>query len=167
MSQAWYLINSKARKENLLWQQLKLRNLETFYPRLQVSPVNPRSRTVRPYFPGYLFVHLDLAEYGFSKLAWVPGLKRIVVFDKEPAKVPDEIIERLRNRLAQQDQLHKVVEDELQPGQPVRVVDSCFEGYEAVFDTRLDGKGRVRVLLKFINDQQVRLELSEEQVRRK
>ena len=84
MSIAWYVLNSKPRKENLLWQQLKELDLETFYPRLHVNPVNPRSRKVRPYFPGYLFVNVDLSEFGFSKIAWVPGLKRIVAFDGKP-----------------------------------------------------------------------------------
>ena len=167
MSTAWYVLNSKPRKENLLWQQLKIRELETFYPRLRVESVNPRSRKVRPYFPGYLFVRVDLATYGFSNLAWVPGLRRIVSFSGEPAKVSDTVIENLRSHLAAHNNAHKAHQNSLQPGQPVHIADRRFEGYEAIFDARLDGKGRVRVLLKLLSDQQVPLELPEEHVRRK
>ncbi|PIU33441.1 transcription/translation regulatory transformer protein RfaH, partial [Candidatus Shapirobacteria bacterium CG07_land_8_20_14_0_80_39_12] len=60
----WYVLHSKPNKEELLWEQLNIRKVETFYPRIRVQTVNPRARKVKAYFPGYVFVHVDLKEIG-------------------------------------------------------------------------------------------------------
>ncbi|HEB63956.1 MAG TPA: hypothetical protein ENJ02_00220, partial [Chloroflexi bacterium] len=66
MSANWYVLRSKARKEDAVYAQALQRGLEVFYPRLRVNPVNPRARKVRPYFPGYMFVRVDLEAVGRS-----------------------------------------------------------------------------------------------------
>ena len=66
MTTHWYALRSKPCKEDILWRQVGLRGFECFYPRLRVKPVNPRSRKIRPYFPGYMFVRADLSEAGNS-----------------------------------------------------------------------------------------------------
>ena len=73
MATAWYVLRSKPHKESMLFGQLKAYGIETYFPVLRVKPVNPRSRKERPYFPGYLFVHVDLAETGFFKFALAAG----------------------------------------------------------------------------------------------
>ena len=60
MSYQWYALRSKSRKEDAVWRQLQSQGYEVFYPCLRVHPVNPRSRKIVPYFPGYLFVEVDL-----------------------------------------------------------------------------------------------------------
>ena len=158
---AWYVLNSKPQKEGFLYQQLKLRGLDIFYPRIKVKPVNPRSRRVRPYFPGYLFVRLDLAAFSYSKLAWIPGLQRILAFDGAPARVPDEVINQLKLKMDQLKDQQVAPHSILKPGQAVWIDDPRFKGYEAIFDTCLDGRERVRVLIKMLNGHQVPLELPE------
>ena len=59
-------MRSKPNKEMPLWHEIRARGVECFYPYLRVEPVNPRCRTIQPYFPGYLFVHADLEQIGFS-----------------------------------------------------------------------------------------------------
>ena len=72
MSRQWYALRSKPNREEALCSQAMARGLEVFHPRLRVQPVNPRARTVKAYFPGYLFVRYDLEAQGFSALAWIP-----------------------------------------------------------------------------------------------
>jgi transcription antitermination factor NusG len=69
----WYLFQSKSRKEDHLCEQLRLRGIEIFFPSIRVKPVNPRSRKIKPYFPGYVFGRVDLSEVGRSILDWIPG----------------------------------------------------------------------------------------------
>ena len=69
MSELWYALRSKPNKEEALWRELTARSYEVFYPQLHVQPVNPRSRKVLPYFPGYLFINIDLLAVGYSALA--------------------------------------------------------------------------------------------------
>jgi len=66
MALQWYALRSKPHKEEAVLHQVVTRGYEVFYPRLRVKPVNPRARKIQPYFPGYMFIHVDLEEAGLS-----------------------------------------------------------------------------------------------------
>jgi len=163
----WYVMRSKPNKEAALWRELCARRLDSFYPRLRVHPVNPRSRTLRPYFPGYLFLHADLDEVGFTAVQWMPFSMGLVSFDHEPAMVSDSLIHALRRRVDEIEAAGGEIFDNLKKGDPVLIQDGAFAGYEAIFDTRLPGSERVRVLLSLMNRRQVPLELNTGQIQRK
>ncbi len=159
MAQKWYALHSKPNMENMLWNQLLVRKVETFFPRITVKPVNPRSRTVVPYFPGYLFACLDLEKVSLSKIAWIPGMQRIVSFDGEPAWVPEHLIAILQKQMEAANLAYKDPFSGLRQGDVVRIQSGPFAGYEAIFDVRVNGSERARVLLKFLHDRQVRLDV--------
>jgi transcriptional antiterminator RfaH len=155
----WYVLQSKPQKEKLLYEQLKLREIETYYPSIRVKPVNPRYRKYKSYFPGYLFVHVDLNLVGISSLHWVPGAIGLVHFGGEPASIADHLLQAIRFKI------DKLVADdfsfynELKPGDKVSISEGPFAGYKAIFDTRLTGTQRVQILLELLKDQQLRVEL--------
>jgi transcription elongation factor/antiterminator RfaH len=155
----WYVVHSKPHKEKLLAEQLELRNIEIFAPRIRVQPVNPRARPMRPYFPGYIFVRADLEELGISTLRYVPGSSGLIDFGGEPAYVPDGLIHAIRERVEQVNAAGGELFDALTPGETVLVHSGPFAGYEAIFDARLPGKERVRVLLKLLRDRKMPMEL--------
>src|SRR5512145_457382 len=95
----WYALRSKPRKEDVVWQQLRDQGLEVFYPRLRVHTVNPRSRQLRPYFPGYLFVQAEIETTGLSYFQWMPHALGLVSFGGEPSTVPDNLIHAIRQRV--------------------------------------------------------------------
>ncbi|MFN2196696.1 MAG: transcription termination/antitermination protein NusG [Anaerolineales bacterium] len=159
MADQWYAIRSKPRKEDIVWQQLRSRELEVFYPRVRVHPVNPRSKKVKPYFPGYMFVKADLDELGMSTFQWMPHTLGLVSFGGEPAYVPEELLTAIRKRIEEINAAGGELFDDLKQGDAVLIQAGPFKGYEAIFDTRLPGTERVRVLLKFLSDRKVRIEL--------
>lgn len=163
----WYAMHTKPSKEDLLWDQLMIRKVEVFYPRLRVQVVNPRARRIKPYFPGYLFVHVDLNQLGFSTLQWMPGAASLVSFDRQPATVPDGLIHAIQKRVEAVNRAGGELLYDLKPGDPVLIQDGPFAGYEAIFDTRLPGTERVRVLLKLLQKRQFPLDLPAGQVQRK
>lgn len=167
MTLAWYAIHSKPNREDLLWKQLLNRKVEVFYPRIRVKPVNPRSRTIKPYFPGYLFARVDLNQVPLSSFAWLPGANRVVSFDGEPAAVPDFLIGAIEKQVERINTVGLDPFGGLQAGDEVIIQSGPFEGYEAIFDERLDGKERVRVLLKLLQNKQVRLDVPVGQIERK
>ena len=152
MSALWYALRIKPRKEDVVWRQILQRGMETFYPRLRVNPVNPRARKLRPYFPGYLFVHADLDALGESYFKWMPHTIGLVGFGGEPAYVPENLIYELRKRVEEISAAGGELFDGLKPGDLVRISSGPFTGYEAIFDARLPGSERVRVLLEFLNN---------------
>ncbi len=167
MPESWYALRSKPRKEEVLWKQLLARDIEVFFPRMRVYPVNPRSRKLRPYFPGYMFVQVDLEAVGSSKFNWMPFAIGLVSFDGEPAVVPEGLINEVRKRVDEIAAVGGEFYDGLQPGDPVRISSGPFAGYEAIFDMRLPGSERVRVLIQMLTDRNMPVELKAGQVQRK
>lgn len=168
MTLQWYALRSKPRKEDTVWQQVREQDIESFYPRLRVHPVNPRARKIKPYFPGYLFVRVDINEVGPSVLKWMPHTLGLVSFGGEPAYVPDNLIRALKKRIQEINAAGGEVFDGLKSGDEVLIHDGPFAGYGAIFDARLSGSARVRVLLKLMGDQRiVPMELDVSQIRQK
>ena len=165
MNSHWYAIQSKPRKEDFLWGQLHAREIECFYPRTRVRTVNPRARQVQPYFPGYLFVHVDLDQIGLSALQWMPGAAGLVAFDGQPAWVPEHLINAIRNRVEVINAAGGELLAELKRGDMVKIEAGPFAGYEAIFDGSLSGHERVRVLLNLLNSKQIPLELHVGQIK--
>ena len=161
----WYTLHSQPRKEDLLWQQVLAQGLDCFYPRLKVQPVNPRARKIQPYFPGYMFVRVDLEAVGISTFQWMPYGTGLVSFGGEPAAVPEPLILALRQRIAEIAEAGGQLFAAVKPGDTVYIHSGPFAGYEAIFDARLPGSERVRVLLKMLNQRNLPIELDAGQIR--
>jgi transcription antitermination factor NusG len=159
MALHWYALRSKPRKEDVVWKQVRERGFEVFYPRLRVNPVNPRSRKYKPYFPGYIFVRADIDSVGMSAFQWLPHSTGLVCFGGEPSHVPDNLIFAIQQRVEEIAKAGGEVFDTLHKGDVVKLNYGPFEGYEAIFDTRLPGTERVRVLLQFLSNRYVPIEL--------
>jgi transcriptional antiterminator RfaH len=159
MALHWYALRSKPRKEDVVWKQVREQGFEVFYPRLRVQPVNPRSRKIKPYFPGYLFVRVDIEAVGLSTFQWMPHSTGLVSFGGEPSPVPDNLIYAIQRRVEEIIEAGGELFDALHKGDQVGISYGPFEGYEAIFDARLPGTQRVRVLLKFLSDRYVPVEL--------
>ncbi|MFT3893180.1 MAG: transcription termination/antitermination NusG family protein [Anaerolineales bacterium] len=166
MAVSWYAMRSKSNKEEFLAGQLDSYGIEVFYPRIRVKPVNPRARKIVPYFPNYLFIHVDLEVTNISDLRWMPGASGVVSFDGDPASVPDLLIGTLQKQVDALNVSHQSLLNELKRGDVVWVQSGPFAGYEAIFDERLPGRDRVRVLLGFLQKRQIPLELREQQIGR-
>ena len=167
MTAQWYALQSKPMKESFLYEQLRLREIECYYPHLRVRPVNPRARKVRAYFPGYVFGHLDLEELSPSSLQWIPGAVGIVSFDGTPAFVPESLVNAIRRHV---DEINAAGGEHLaglKPGETVVIRGGPLEGYEAILDARLPGSERVRVLLKLLQARRMNVELPASQIQKK
>jgi transcriptional antiterminator RfaH len=164
----WYAVRSKPRKEDVLWKQLQVQGYEVFYPRLRVHTVNPRARQVKAYFPGYMFVQADLVQTGLSAFKWMPHSLGLVAFGDEPSIVPENLIYAIQRRVEEIASAGGELFDGLRSGDSVVISDGPFAGYEAIFDTRLPGSQRVRVLLQLLTNQRViPVELQAGQIKRK
>lgn len=164
MTHSWYVMQSKPNKEDLLWSQLRYRDIEVFYPRINAHPKNPRARKVVPFFPGYLFVNVDLEKTAISTLAWIPGANRLVSFDDEPASVPELVISRINEEVEKINKTGGEKRNKFKHGDAVQVLDGPFSGFSGIFDKHLDGNGRVRILLKLLQDKKMRLEIHNEMI---
>ena len=161
----WYVIRAKSRRERFLHDQLSGQGLEVFYPAVRVHPVNPRAATERAYFPGYLFVHLDLEAVGANRLRWMPAAVGLLEFGGEPAMVPEALVTQLKRRVASIQAAGGLVFADLRKGDAVKITSGPLAGYEAIFDLRLKGADRVRVLLELLR-RQVAVEIDSGSIRK-
>lgn len=149
----WYVIRAKPHRERVVHAQLSRQGMEVFFPSVKVNPVNPRAARERAYFPGYLFVHLDLEAVGANTLRWLPAAVGLLEFGGEPAIVPPALITQLKSRIASIQAAGGLVLADLVHGDVVKITSGPFTGYEAIFDLRLKGSDRVRVLLELLRRQ--------------
>jgi transcriptional antiterminator RfaH len=163
MADHWYALNVKPHKEHTVAEWLDARDeMEVFFPARRVKPVNPRAAKIRPYFPGYLFVRLDLDEEGQNALRWTPGTNGLVRFGDVPAIVPDNLINELRKRLIELNKVGGQEAPQFSSGDRVRITSGPFSGYSAIFDENLQDQQRVQVLLEFLGNQSHRMQLDRE-----
>lgn len=151
MATHWYALRVKPHKERSVGERLQAQAIEVFLPLIRVKPVNPRAARQRPYFPGYMFVHVDLDDIGANVLNWTPGAHGLVSFGGEPAIVPVNLVDEVRRRMQALEAIGGITPQTIKKGDPVRIVRGPFAGYDAIFDEHLSGRDRVQVLLAFLS----------------
>ncbi len=145
----WYVLQSHPKKEEALYQFVVSQNIEAYLPLLRAHPKNIKSRQYVPYFPGYLFIHVDKNSIEYSRYQWIPFSIGIVRFGNEPAIVSDHIINSINQYLSKvnsQDRTRKFIK-----GDELLIDSGIFSGYEAIFDLYTTGLQRAKVFLKLIN----------------
>lgn len=152
MAAQWYAICSKPHKEEILWRQLYSSGYEVFYPRCLESTGNMSVLKVKPYFPGYLFIKVDLETVGVSAFQWMPFANGLIFLGDRPAFVPENLIHAIERRLqkvnaAIGEQLSSV--DRHHDDSDAK---NSLSGYEAIFNTNLPGRERNRILLQLLGD---------------
>ena len=147
----WYLIYTKPHKELLVNQQLADRDLEVFFPTLQVDRGYNRGARLEPFFPHYLFAHLDLMADWVGDLRWLIGVRTLVHMEGRPTIVPEPVIDALRQRLQPyEDKVLRRGEWLFKPGQRVVITKGPLAGLEAIFHQGLQGAERGQILLEML-----------------
>lgn len=159
MNKLWHVLCSKPNKEQFLADQLESRNIEYFYPNIVVNPVNPRSRKIRAFFPGYLFVHTDLVINNSILFERIPGSQGLVFVGGEVGYIPENILHAIRVKVENINEAGGEFFQALNKGDSVKVHTGPFEGYEAIFDSKIDGTERVKILLTMVKGRKLPVEI--------
>jgi transcription antitermination factor NusG len=93
-------------------------------------------------------VRLALASDAWLGVRSSPGIAYFLGTGDGPSALPDELIEIIRQRAA--GYRHARWQPPYRPGDTVVIQRGPFAGLEAVFDSCLTGRGRVRVLLELV-----------------
>ncbi len=159
----WYVMQSKPNREFFLLSQLRSNHVEAYLPLVKTGNSNGKVRN-KPFFPGYLFVNVDISERGTSCLQWIPGSKGMVMFGGQPPSVPDSFIKELKNKLERLNLKKESKFSQIPEGNSVSIVNGPFEGYRAIFNAYLPERDRVRLLLKTLADNSFSIEISAEDI---
>ncbi|TEU10773.1 MAG: hypothetical protein E3J21_25305 [Anaerolineales bacterium] len=148
--QHWLTLYTKPRMERQVSEILTGRGIETYLPLIYKYSKHRRRKEPSPFFQCYLFARADPNSPAYLSLRWTPGLRSIVRFGGNVARVPDEVITRIKERLAQLEQDGYSESDRFKHGERVRIEVGPLEGLEAVFDRAVSAAGRVRILLDIL-----------------
>jgi transcription elongation factor/antiterminator RfaH len=145
----WYLVRAITGRETFAVEQLERQGFVTFLPKQPKTIRHARRLSVRlaAYFPGYLFVRLDLARQRWRSINGTLGVSHLVGPGERPAPVPKGVVEAL---IAAADARGVLEGPPLQAGQQVRIIAGAFADKLAIIE-RLDEAGRVRVLLDIVS----------------
>jgi len=145
----WYLIHCQPRKETYAANSLNhLLKLQIFLPENQV-----RSRggtKSLPFFPGYIFAHMDLQTIPRSQVNACPGVHRLVEFGGEPQTVPQYVIDTIFQQLSAADQRSVPPGYPFSPGDIVQIKHGPLQHLEMIFTGSTTPGGRVQVLLELL-----------------
>jgi transcription elongation factor/antiterminator RfaH len=146
----WYVVYSKAHKEQQAQFHLARKGIESFFPRLYLPGSIDGTRKIVPLFPNYLFVNLNIAAE-LSYVIWCPGVKRLVSFSDVPLPLEEGVVRFLKENADGDGIL--TARSQLQRGQTVEISSGPFSGLAAIIQDPPDAKGRVRVLLTLMKRQ--------------
>ena len=144
----WYAVYTKSQKEEYAQVNLRMRGIESFFPKLSLTKSALRKTQRVSLFPNYLFVRFQSFENDYGSVVWCPGVKRIISFAGIPAEIDDSIIGFLM-RQVQPDGLI-AARSNIKIGQQVTIEGGPFEGLVGIIQEPPNGKGRVKVLLQLM-----------------
>jgi transcription antitermination factor NusG len=132
--------------------QLEAQGYRTFLPRFRKTIRHARklSTVNAPFFPGYLFISLDLDRDRWRAVNSTLGVTGLIMGEGRPISVACGIVERLAESCGTDGLLQ--FEDQLVLGQPVRVLSGPFVDMVGKL-VRLDVGARIQVLLQLLGGQ--------------
>jgi transcriptional antiterminator RfaH len=145
----WFAVYTKPQKEEYAELNLKLRGVDTFYPKLFLPKPAKRKTQLVPLFPNYLFVHCEIITEEYGTIVWCPGVKRLVSFNGVPAIVDDSIMEFLMDQAGANGII--AARCNVDVGQRVSIAGGPFDGLVGIIQEPPNARGRVKVLLQLLN----------------
>lgn len=139
----WYVVRTKARKEDFAVQQLEQRGVGVFLPRI----VEYGRDQIAPLFPGYLFVHIALVEQ-YYRVVWTPGVRSFIAFGAVPTPVHDGVIKLIAASAGEGGVIRPLAR--FKPGDRVQIRSGPLAGLVAVIEQPCSERGRVKILLDFL-----------------
>jgi transcriptional antiterminator RfaH len=155
---AWFCVRTHHKHEHIAAAQLKQDpEVEVFLPRIRYQRITRFGPvwTTEALFQNYLFARFDF-ETCLRRVQHARAVRGVVHFGERWPMIPKSTIEALRTLLGGEE---KVVSNDPEVGEAVRVVAGPLNGLEAVVTRVMPGPQRVMVLLDFLG-RQTAVELS-------
>ena len=157
----WYVVRIKPGSESRAVWHLNNQDFDVYLPcyRKTVRHARKTQEVLRPLFPGYAFINMDLKKQRWRSVNGTVGVLSLVQFGGEPAEVPTSMIDAIRAREDEGGAVSLKPEG-LKKGDVVRVREGAFCDFEAIIDEVSDQK-RVYLMLDLMG-QSVRVSVRAE-----
>ena len=151
VSPHWYVVHTQPHFEGRAEVNLQRQGFTTYMPRYQRNRRHARKTetVLRPLFPRYLFVALDLARDRWRSIQSTFGVSQLVVAGDEPLPVPHAVIDQIRAREGSDGIVRLGLPAGVGVGSRVRLIDGIFEDAKGVIERIADDR-RVAILLQLL-----------------
>ena len=149
---SWYVVFTRPNGEEIASRHLQRQGFYTYLPRRLTIRRHARKqeRVVRPLFPRYLFVAMDLCSQRWRSVQSTVGVSRLVCRGDAPAPIPDGVVEKL---IEQQDETGCVrLVSNFRSGDRVRILGGAFADLVGLYEEMTDTQ-RVTLLLELLGRQ--------------
>ncbi|MBZ9674719.1 transcription termination/antitermination protein NusG [Mesorhizobium sp. ES1-1] len=142
----WYAASVHPGREGVAERHLRRQGFLSFVPRSEKTTRHARRLETRasPYFPGYMFIALDISRQRWRSINGTLGVRSLVMQGERPLPVPSGLVERFI-ALTGKDGLLDFTGG-LNVGTAVRILSGPFADMIGRLD-RLDSAGRARILV--------------------
>lgn len=146
----WYAVACHKGREEIAVHHLTRQAFQPFLPRIrQTRAKKGRFETrVSPFFPGYLFLQMDIARQRWRHINSTIGIKSLVMMGEMPVAVPRGVVEDMLS-IADTGSILDL-NSGLQEGGRVQLIAGPFATLLGTLQ-KLDDSGRVRVLVDIMN----------------
>jgi transcriptional antiterminator RfaH len=147
----WYVVHTQPHHEVRADLNLRQQGFRTYLPRYLRSRRHARrtEQVLRPLFPRYLFVALDIARDRWRAIHSTFGVSHLLLAGEEPVAVPHGVIDDIRAREGGDGLVKLGLPAGLGPGSRVRLIDSIFADATGVLERAADDR-RVAILLELL-----------------
>ncbi len=150
-SPQWYLIKTKPRAEELVQNNLRRYQINSYLPRLFTPGKGNSTLKSASLFPGYIFFQLEHTSPYWNYVRWAPGVSYILHDDAGATPLPDSLVEEIARR--EEYRRKTVLADLARPfeaNERLQITSGPFAGLAVVFDQPLTAQGRVQVLVQIL-----------------
>lgn len=160
----WYVVHTKPNEEARASHHLARQSFSVYLPRYAKTRRHARKTesVVRPLFPRYLFIALDLARDRWRSIQSTFGVVGLVMSGDQPAQLPSEALEAIRAREDAEGHVMLGLAPGLGVGSRIKLLDGIFADHSGMLD-RIADERRVAVLVELLG-RQVRVFVDAESV---
>jgi transcriptional antiterminator RfaH len=152
-AKAWFCVRTQSKHEHIAAAHLcREGDIEVYLPRIRFKRSTRQGPVwfTEALFPNYLFARFELSK-ALRKVHHARGVRGVVHFGDQWPQIPDGVVAELRASVGAEE-VH-VLNEELQPGEPVLISGGVFHNLKAVVTRVMPGPQRVAVLLEFLGRQ--------------
>jgi transcriptional antiterminator RfaH len=142
----WFVLNTKPKKEFHVERLFQEGGIDFYCPRY----IQDSSK--KPFFSGYGFIRFSYPSQ-YRLVRYTRGVKRVIGNQEGPIPIPEEIIQRIKQR-----EINGYIELEKygeipEIGDEIEIMEGPMKGLRGVFRKELTDQDRVVILLNYVSYQ--------------
>ena len=151
-SKSWIVVRIKPNQDKIALINLERQNFEFFQPKFKTfSRVrNKFKEIIKPVFPGYIFIAINLEERNWHKINNTRGISSILLFGNEIPLIRCELIKELKNNFSLNNDPKTM--DQLQIGMHAEITKGPFAQIIGEIE-EIDTDQRIWILLDILGTQ--------------